>query len=137
MGLKRGTQPAPPALLRMMQSERHDRTIVFATEESDELRLLEWFGANADCNGDGYRHIILREDPRLIEAWEEFLHGTQFKLGLLSARAEDRLEAEVQVKQFMIQHARFMGITTEDVDVLLELLGTSDDDSSEFDDYEG
>jgi hypothetical protein len=133
MGLKRGIQPAPPELLKLMQSERHERTIVFATEGSDELGLLDWFVANANCNGEGYKHIILREDPRLIEAWEEFLHGTQYKLGQLSALPEALLEAEVQVKRFMIDHARLMGITREDVDVLLALLGTSDDSPSEFD----
>lgn len=133
MGLKRGTLLAAPGLLEKMQSERHDRTVVLATEGSDELGLLDWFGANADCNGDGYRHIILREDARLIEAWEEFLHGTQFKVGLLSALPEARLEAEVHVKRFMIRHARLLGITREDVDVLLALLGDSDDNPSEFD----
>jgi len=62
----------------------------------------------------------LREDPRLLEVWEEFLHGTQFRAGIIKRMGET--EAEIHVKQFMRLHARLIGLTGGDVAVLADLL---------------
>ena len=65
--------------------------------------------------------ILLRPNPTKIEVMEEFLHGTQFKTGMI-----DRLGmqgAEVQVKEFMLAHQRLLGISEQDAAVLRQLLG--------------
>ena len=57
----------------------------------------------------------------MIEVWEEFLHGTQNRLGVI-----DRLGmhgAEKHVKKFMVRHATMMKLSSADVEILVELLG--------------
>ena len=54
---------------------------------------------------------------------EEFLHGTQHRLGIV-----ERLgvcEAEVHAKVFMIRHATLLRLSPEDVQVPREVLGRS------------
>ena len=84
------------------------RTIELVAEGSEELRLLDTMGANANVGGESMTHILLRADPRKIEILEEFLHGTQLKSGVLDAL--DWREAEAHVKIFMIRHRRLLGI---------------------------
>jgi hypothetical protein len=95
--------------------------MVMAMEGLDELRFLDHMGAAASCGGDDYRHILLRPNPRKIEVIEEFLHGNQFDLGLIS-HVENAPRLEVHVKQFMIRHHRLLGISAEDVRVLRRML---------------
>lgn len=100
--------------------KRKGRSIIFAIEGTDELRYLNTNQANANVGGELLTHIILREDPREIEVWEEFLHGTQQKCGLIEKYGVDR--AEIHVKEFMIKHSRLMKLFGEDVEILKRLL---------------
>lgn len=112
-------EPATTELLDAIQ--RKGRTIVIAREGSEERRLLEWFNANANVGGETLRHIILLPDARKVEAEEEFLHGTQFAMGIVER--EGLVFAETHVKRFMIRHARLLGISAKDVDILWRMLG--------------
>ena len=66
--------------------------------------------ANASSGGGD---ILLRSDPRTVEALEEFLHGTQAAIGLFERLS--RHELERHVKGFMIRHSRLLGIAEEDI----------------------
>src|SRR5438128_6006910 len=87
----RGNELASPALLESIR--QHGRMIRFAVEGSEERRLLQACQANASVGGEDYNHLVLQDDARKIEALEEFLHGTQQRLGLL-ATAADTVDAE-------------------------------------------
>lgn len=117
---RRGSSLADPALLDAIR--RHGRTVVFANEGSEEFRLLRYFNANANVGGPGLRHLILLPDARKIEALEEFLHGTQYRIGFVSR--EGVLAAEIHVKRFMIRHARLLGLARPDIDALEQMLGS-------------
>ena len=93
----------------------------FAIAGSEERRLLRWFAANASVSGEDYRDIILQEDARKIEVLEEFLHGTQWRIGLIDR--DGILAAEIQVKRFMMRHRWLLGISNEDAAVLEQMLG--------------
>lgn len=120
----RGEEKATEALIRGVES--NGRAINYAraagTEaERENLRFLDYFKANANAGGEGNLHLILREDPRKIEVLEEFLHGTQHRLGLI-----DRLGmegAEIHVKDFMIRHQKSLGLSDADVEVLRQMMG--------------
>lgn len=101
--------------------EKKGRTIVLARDGSEELRYLRFMRAHANVGGSDLAHIILQEDARKIEALEEFLHGTQKKMGLLNRLSV--AEAERQVKEFMIRHRRLLGLAEEDIEVLRLMLG--------------
>ncbi|MCZ7647466.1 MAG: hypothetical protein M5U26_19785 [Planctomycetota bacterium] len=115
----RGTENASKNLINAVEGK--GRTITYAREGSDELRYLNAMQANANVGGEDLRHILLRMDPKKIEVLEEFLHGTQQRLGLV-----DRLGvqgAERHVKEFMIRHQKLLGISDADVGVLRKMLG--------------
>lgn len=96
---------------------RKGRTIVFVQADSDEERYLDHMGVHANAGGLRLDHILLRVDARLIEVWEEFLHGTQRKCGLIrDTRA--MTTAEIHVKRFMSRHRRLIGLSDEDASVL-------------------
>ena len=105
----------------LLNSVRARRTVVIATEGSEELRLLEYFRANANVGGENLTHIILRPDARRVEVLEEFLHGTQFRLGQVQRLGVE--PAEVALRQWMIRHRRMLGITEEDARILAEMSG--------------
>ncbi len=117
----RGDQLASSHLLDLVLVPRRGRTIVTATPGSEELRYLNFEGANANVGGPDLRHIVLREDVRLIEVYEEFLHGTQSRCGILERLG--RAGAEVHVKEFMIRHRRLLGLSDRDIVALIALLG--------------
>ncbi|MBP6745268.1 hypothetical protein KA344_08530 [bacterium] len=92
---------------------RKGRTFSIAREGSEDLRRLEQAGAQGGALGD---HITIRENARKITALEEFLHGTQRRL-----RSFDDIPdqiAEVHVKDFMIRHARMLGLDRNDLKAL-------------------
>jgi hypothetical protein len=111
----RGNEIASPRLLEAVR--RKGRTISVAFEGSDERRNLQACRANA-LNLE--RLIILQEDARKIEVLEEFLHGTQERLGLF--RSVNAVEAEIHVKTFMLRHCRLLGVSAEDEDILRIML---------------
>jgi hypothetical protein len=116
----RGQEPASIALLAAVQAK--GRTIVYAAPHSEELRYLEFMRANANVGGERMTHILLRTQPRKIEVLEEFLHGTQQRIGLIDRIGVDA--AERHVKKFMIRHQQLMSISNEDAAVLAAMLGT-------------
>ena len=50
---------------------------------------------------------------------EEFLHGTQNRLGLVERLGREG--AEFHVKDFMIRHASLLGLGDEDIALLIQL----------------
>lgn len=101
--------PGPRASTELLDAMRaHGRTVTIAGEGSEELRFLNAVGAEASVGGPGHMNIILRENPSRAAAMEEFLHGTQDRLGII-----DRLGiqgAENHVADFMTRHKRLLGL---------------------------
>lgn len=101
--------------------EGKGRTISYALPGSEELRYLDYMPANANVGGPKMTDILLRQDPTKVELLEEFLHGTQYRIGVI-----DRLGvqgAEIHVKEFMLRHLRLLGIPPEDAKILQQMLG--------------
>lgn len=81
--------------------------------------INEYLNAEANVGGSDLTHILLKENPSKPAVLEEFLNGTQQKLGIV-----DRLGtqgAEVHVKNFMIRHQSLLGLS-KPVDILKTLL---------------
>jgi len=114
----RGTEHATEDLIKKVQSK--GRTIDYALEGSDDLRFLDSMKANASAGGPQNLNILLRTAPRKIEVLEEFLHGTQQRLGLINKLGIRG--AEVHVKDFMIRHQKRLGISNEDVEILRRMM---------------
>jgi RHS repeat-associated protein len=115
----RGVEPASEELLRSVSSKR---TVVFAAEGSEEMRYLDWIGAEANVGGENMTHILLRPNPSKAAVLEEFLHGTQQRLGIIDRLGHTGMgSAETQVKDFMIRHRKLLGLGDEDVEILKKL----------------
>jgi hypothetical protein len=114
-------QLASPALIDAVGDKR---IVVFAQPGSGELRALDLAGADGSAGGENWNHIILRRSPPLrITILEEFLHGTQSRLGKLNTISNQAiLAAEVEVKKFMIRHRALLGLNDADVTALQGLL---------------
>jgi len=94
---------------RLLESvQQHGRTITFATLGSEELRYLDYMGAEANVGGPGHLNILLRENPSKEAILEEFLHGTQDRLGIIDRLGENG--AEDHVKNFMTRHRKMLGL---------------------------
>ena len=106
-------QKATPTLLDGMRNK--GRTIIMAEEGSDDLARLKATGASGSFIMTDQDEMImtLPEQPNKIAALEEFLHGTQTKLG-----TTQRLSAEIEVKEFMLRHANMLGLSENDSIVL-------------------
>jgi hypothetical protein len=64
----------------------------------------------------GSDDILLRLNPSKAAVLEEFLHGTQQRLGVVDRLGTSGLgSAETHVKDFMIRHQKMLGLGTEDV----------------------
>ena len=114
----RTTEPASMGLIQAVEGK--GRTITYALPGSDEFRYLEKMGANANVGGPKMTDILLRQNPTKVEVLEEFLHGTQHRLGMI-----DKLGvhgAERHVKEFMLRHQRLLGISPEDANILRQML---------------
>jgi hypothetical protein len=117
----KGVKGSEAASEGLLDAVRARRTVQIATEGSDEMRYLDYMGANANVGGPNLADILLRPNPAKIEVLEEFLHGTQFRIGII-----DRLGiqgSEIHVKEFMLNHNRLLGISEHDMGVLCQLLG--------------
>ncbi|KAA3624924.1 MAG: hypothetical protein DWQ02_22415 [Bacteroidetes bacterium] len=92
------------------------------------MRFLELQAAEASVGGENLDHILLRSNPGKAALLEEFLHGTQKKVGVLRRLNADliggpgRQTAEKHVKLFMIRHKIMLGIGEEDVKILYKLI---------------
>ena len=109
-----GVEKASKKLLDAISKRR---TLVFAKEGSDNAKYLDWIGAEANVGGDYMTHIILRSNPSIAALLEEFLHGTQRRIGLING-TNDINFAEWHVKDFMIRHQRLLGLGNEDISIL-------------------
>lgn len=116
-----GIEPASKELLENIEKRRN---ISWATEGSDSLKLLEYFNAEASVNADALGRpgmsIILKPNPSKAAVLEEFLHGTQHKLGFPLKFGTEW--SEVHVKSYMIRHSSILGIAQDDVNILKTLL---------------
>lgn len=118
-----GVERASPELIASVSSKR---SVVIARQGSDELRMLDYFGAEASVNtaenGVLNGSILLRENPSKAAILEEFLHGTQARLGVTDRLGTSGLgSAETHVKDFMIRHESMLGLGKEDVEILKTL----------------
>ena len=112
-----------PELLALVERMRtHGRAVRFIDFGcgSDEDRFLTRFGALGNAGGSMNRHVLLRPHVSTTVALEEFLHGTQARLGLIERLGVDGCEAHV--KEFMIRHRRLLGLTDREVAILDQLL---------------
>jgi hypothetical protein len=115
----RTTEVASEELLRAVEGK--GRTITYALPGSEELRYLDYMGANANVGGPTMTEILLRQNPTKVEVLEEFLHGTQNRLGIIDEVGVQG--AELHVKRFMLRQQRLLGISPEDAKILQEMLG--------------
>jgi hypothetical protein len=99
----------PRATTKLLDAmRRHGRTISIAKKGSEELRYLNVMGAEANVGGPKLLDILLRENPSKVAALEEFLHGTQSRLGII-----DRLGvqgAESHMESFLERHRKLLGL---------------------------
>jgi hypothetical protein len=115
----RTIEPASEDLIRAVEAK--GRTITYALPGTDDLRYLDYMRAQANVGGPNMTDILLRQNPTKVEVLEEFLHGTQYRLGII-----DRLGvqgAEIHVKEFMFRQQRLLGIAPEDTRLLQQMLG--------------
>lgn len=91
---------ATPELLDANRSK--GRTINIVKEGSEEARYFDFIGAEANVGGETMTNILLRPNPGKAAALEEFLHGTQHRLGIIQRLGTNG--AERHVKDFMIRH---------------------------------
>ena len=99
------------ALIESMMA--HGRTVVIAEEGSDAMNYLDHMGAEAAAGGEAgdNMHILVRPNASKATLLEEFLHGTQNKLGLMKRYSGPELEE--MLKNFMQRHARMLGLHQE------------------------
>jgi len=110
-------QRQPPAAGTALQITRsRNRRVTFAAPGSDELRFLKRCRANASVGGEQYTDILLQKDARKVEVLEEFLHGTQYAMGIIQSHGIPY--AEIHVKRFMLRHKRWLGISDADAIIL-------------------
>ncbi|MCW3070298.1 MAG: hypothetical protein JWO44_188 [Bacteroidetes bacterium] len=112
-----GIEKASDELIAAVSKKRR---VIIAKKGSEELRMLEYFGAEASVGGEDMASIILRENPSKAAILEEFLHGTQHKLGIIDDLG--RYRAEAHVKDFMIRHQTILGLSNKDVKILKRLM---------------
>ncbi len=110
-------EPACPALLAVVEKKRR---VVYAKPGSDDERYLNYLQALGAVGGPENLDITLRPSPRKITVLEEFLHGTQTKLGIIERNGIRR--SEVHVKEFMCRQRRRMKICDYDTQILRGLL---------------
>lgn len=106
------------ASTELIEAVGRRRAITWADEGTDALRYLDYRRAEAAALGAD--DIILRRNPGKAAVLEEFLHGTQERLGIINRLG--RGGAESHVKDFMIRHRRLLGLGDEDVDILRRLM---------------
>jgi hypothetical protein len=111
-----GVEPASAELLMAVGGKR---TLEIAQPGSEALRMLDYFGAEASVGGELNSSILLRQNPSKAAVLEEFLHGTQARLGIVDRLGASGFgSAETHVKDFMVRHQSILGLSAEDVRIL-------------------
>jgi hypothetical protein len=111
-------QPIPDNLVRAVEGK--GRTVTFGEPGSMHAMRLEAAEAVALTMYPSCTEILIRPDAPRVALLEEFLHGTQAKLGIIE-KYELRQMAEVHVKDFMLRHQKLLGLDANDVVLLNEL----------------
>ncbi len=89
---------------------RHKRNVFRGPDVDDYLTTM---GASGSASGND---ILLASDVRTTEAWEEFLHTIQERLGMRETMS--RRELEIRARQFMVRHQRLLGISDADIQIV-------------------
>jgi hypothetical protein len=77
--------------------------------------------ADASFNTGVPKHILIKEGAPKSALLEEYLHGTQYDLGLLEKYGSPQA-LEVHVKDFMLRHAKLLGLDNpHDIRLLQQL----------------
>lgn len=112
------SQVEPELVERMAKVMRNDELVdrrelelVLPGSEMDEYFKAKNIVAMADGN-----QMWLRPGTSKIAAFEEYLHCTQFNHGWMGPIPREILE--VKVKDFMIRHAKMIGLEQGDIDYL-------------------
>ncbi len=113
-----GTEKITPELVNAMNLK--GRVVVVASQGSEDYKYLEAMNAEASTNTALPNHILIKYDANKSALLEEFLHGTQNKLGIVDELGPQG--AEVHVKEFMLRHANMLGLNNpSDVKLLQQL----------------
>ena len=108
-----GIEKASAALIAKVASKRN----LHIAHTADEIRYLQFIGAEANVGGEAMDHILVKDPPGKAALLEEFLHGTQYKLGMIKGLG-DAAFAEWHVKDFMVRHSGILALGKEDVAIL-------------------
>ena len=112
-------KPIDQALIQKIQDKGW--TINIARKGSDDYRYLIKYNIDASINTGVPKHILIKEGAPKSALLEEYLHGTQLKLGLLE-KYESVQALEVHVKDFMLRHTEILGINNpHDIKLLQQL----------------
>lgn len=112
-------KPMDRALINRM--EQKGWTVVVAKEGSEDFRYLSRIRADASINDGIPKHIVIKETAPKSALLEEFLHNSQLELGLLE-KYDSRQLLEVRVKDFMLHHAKMLGLDNPaDIKLLQQL----------------
>ncbi len=116
---------ASKGLLNKVSKKRH---LIVAKCGSDEYRYLQHMGAEGMTVGADMSTILVQSPAKKAVVLEEFLHGTQRRLGMVpsdlaigvgGARSSAVVQQlEYHVKDFMVRHSRMLKLSPEDVEVL-------------------
>lgn len=72
------------------------------------------------AQGPNNSQILLMPNASKITVIEEFLHGTQNRLGLLGQGSASINFGEWHVKDFMIRHKTILELSEADVNILIQ-----------------
>ncbi len=97
---------ASAELLDAMRAQ--GRTVTIAGEVLEGLRFLNAMGTEASLGGPGHLNILLRPNPSRAAAMEEFLHGSQDRLGIINRLGLQG--AECHVTTFVTRHRSLLGL---------------------------
>lgn len=112
-------QKATPELIQAVESK--GRTVSIGAPGSPLWDHLEAVGAEAKVTYPGCMDIVMRQGAKKAALLEEFLHGTQAKIGIFDSPEIPYQFAEIHVKDFMVRHSRLLGLNENDLVLLKEL----------------
>lgn len=112
----------PPMTQELVQSmEGKGRTIIIGEPGTQVWSDLETVGANAKVIYPWCDEIMVKSNAPRVALLEEFLHGTQQRIGLLDIPEMPRHLPEIHVKDFMLRHSKMLDLTENEITLLEEL----------------
>lgn len=112
----RGNQLAEESLINKLRGRNE---IEWIDEAHPNWKSWQENAINAEFDPETGK-MFFRRDARHIEVIEEFLHGTQEKLGLLDELPYPR--EELHVKDFMLRHRKLLGISDEEAEIVRQMI---------------